>query len=570
MAVRGSKPGKPQAKRGRRNVKRPEPVQHEKRESILPDIPEVPPLYHTFDQPRPEGSYFDWNAANAAIDFIEGLTQFKGKWKGHPLSQMRWQKRIIGHAFGWKRADGLRLIRTVYVEAPRKSGKSTMASGVGLYLAFEDDEGAPEVYFAAYDKDQARICYDAAKNITEQSPELMARSAIYLSKFEIQLTDNPGGYLKPLSRENKKQFGLGPHGLIYDEVMTLEGREMWEAMTTAQGSREQPMTFAITTAGWNHLGIAREHHDLTQQIHEGTAEDPTFLGVVYGVDIDADWLDEENWRKAQPSLGATVSIDFYREKAKSAQNKPTEQNAFRTLLLSQWVGQAERFYEMEAYDQCLDEPDEPAGRAAFGGLDLSATQDLTGFVVVAAREGSPTVLDVYVRAWLPAENIRDRERRDKVPYSVWAEQGFLELTPGNVIDYEFVKAGILEDAARFDLKDVEYDRWNSSQVVKDLENEGIKMVEVGQGFASMSAPMKQSQRLMLQKRYAFGENPLLRWCVSNVAAGVDAAGNVKPDKSRSAHRIDPVSALIMCTDGWMRRGQKRESIYARRRAAAAA
>ena len=532
-----------------------------------PEIPLVEPLYHTFDQPKPEGSWFDAKAAQAPIAFIETLTQYQGRWKGTPLYLFEWQQRIIREAFGWKTADGNRLYRIVYVEAPRKSGKSTLASGIGLYLAFDDDEGGAQVYFAAYDRDQAKICYDTAQLLRDSSDELSGRSSVYLSKNEIRVKDNPGAFLKPMARDSAKQFGLNIHGLIYDELMTQKSREMWDALLTAQGSREQPLTFAITTAGFDQLSICFEQHELTRQIHEGTAEDPTFLGVVFGAEIDADWTDEEIWKRSQPSMGGSVKIDYYREKAIRAKNQPTEQNAFRTLLLSQWVGQAERFIEMDAWDQCSDEPDEPIGQPAFGGLDLSATQDLTAFVVVSAREGE--ILNVYCRAWLPEEGIRDRERRDRVPYRVWAEQGFLELTPGRTIDYDFVKAGILEDAERFDLKDIEYDRWNSSHLVQQLTDERIKMIEVGQGFASMSAPMKMMQRKLIQKRYAHGGNPLLRWCASNVAAAVDAAGNVKPDKSRSAHRIDPIAGLIMATDGWMRRGQKTESVYARRQAAAA-
>jgi phage terminase large subunit-like protein len=565
--TRGAKPSNPRSDKGKRRRK-PEPARHAHRESDKLEVPAIKPLYATFGQ-QTEDAKLDPVVGQRAVDFIQGLRQFKGRWAGKTLDLFPWQQDIIRHVFGMLRPDGTRLIRTVYVEAPRKSGKSTLASGIGLYLAFEDGESAPEIYFAAVDRDQARICYDAAKYLVEQSPELSARSETYLSTIEIQLLDNLGGLLKPLSREKKKLFGLNTHGLIYDEIMTLETRDMWDALLTSQGAREQPLVFAITTAGWNQTSIAFELHEKTRQIAEGNGEDPSFLGVVYGAPIDADWQDEEVWKQAQPSLGGTVKLDYYREKARSAKMIPTEQNAFRTLFLSQWVGQAERFYEMAAYDQCATETDDPLERAAFGGLDLSATQDLTAFCVVAPREGTPTVLDVYLRAWLPAEGIIERERRDRVPYRLWAEQGFLELTPGNVIDYDFVKAGVLEDAGRFNLKDVEYDRWNSSQVVKQLADEGVKMLEVGQGFASMSPPMKQSQRLMLQSRYAFGENPLLRWCVSNVAAAQDAAGNVKPDKARSAHRIDPVSALIMSTDGWMRRGQKLESIYARRRLATA-
>jgi phage terminase large subunit-like protein len=543
-------------------------------EPITIRVPHREPLYATYGQSTGDAEYVE-AFAEAPIEWIEkNLWQYKGRWKGRPVRLFEWEKQILRHAFGWINPDGTRLTREVYVETPRKAGKSTLAAGVGLYLAHADGEGAPEVYFAAYDKDQARICYDMARYMTELSPDLAAVSDVYVSRHEIVLRENPGGTVRPLSRDMAKQFGLSTHGLIYDELMTQKSREMWDALTTSQGSREQPLRFAITTAGWDQLSICFEQHELTRQIAEGTTEDESFLGVIYGLEMDADWSDEENWLRANPSLGdpadgATVSIDYYRQKHREATNQPTAQNAFRTLFLSQWVGQAERFFEMGAWDACdAVDVDPPANQQAFGGLDLSATQDLTAFAVVNERSG---LLEARLWAWLPEEGIRDREKRDRAPYRVWARDGWLTLTPGNTIDYDFVRAGIERAAELYDLQDVQYDRWNASHLVQDLEKDGIvKMVTVGQGFASMSSPMKATQKRLLEGGFAFGGNPLLRWCASNVAAAVDPAGNVKPDKSRSAHRIDPVVALIMAVDGWERRGRKRESIYARRRAAAAA
>ena len=562
--ARGLKAGDTQTHRGRRNQNRPQPTNRwAPREGDKPTVARIEPLFATYKQPKPDDAAFDEAAADHAVEWIQHLRQFQGRWKGARLWLMDWQKEIIRELFGWK-LDGLRLYRSAYIEAPRKSGKSTMAAAIGLYLALGEDEPSPEVYFAAYDRDQAKVCYDMARYIVEQDDELLDATAIYLSRNEIQLLQNPGGKLKPLSRENLKQFGLNVHGLIYDEVMTLKSREMWDALLTAQGSREQPLCFAISTAGWERTSLCYEQHEVVRQISEGTTFDPTFLGVVYGAPEDADWTEEEVWKAANPSLGESASVAFYREKCQSAKNKPTEQNAFRTLLLSQWVGQAERFLEMTAWDGCMDAPDLVPGSPAFGGLDLSATQDLTAFTVVVPRD---LTLEVRCWAFLPAEGIRDREKRDRVPYRVWADQGHLILTPGETIDYDYVRAAITEAAELFDLIDVEYDRWNSSQLVQDLEKEGVvAMIATGQGFASMSAPMKELQKGILERRYAFGANPLLRWCASNVSAAVDAAGNVKPDKSRSAHRIDPITALIMATDGWMRRGRTppRESIYSKR------
>ena len=518
---------------------RPKSVQRVPRKrGRRPKLAEAEPLFATYEAPKPPGAHFDGKAAGHAVGWIEGnLRHFKGRWAGMPFYLMAWQTRLIRELFGWKRQNGTRLYRSAYVEAPRKSGKSSLASAIALYLAYGDGEAAPEVAFAAYDRDQASICYSSARHMLEQAPELHAATAIYNSRKEMQLRDNPGGWLRALSRESAAQYGLSLHGLIFDELMTQKTPEMWDALTTSQASREQPLIFAISTAGWDQESVCFRQHELARQMAEGTIEAPGFLGVVYGAPVDADWTDEAVWRAANPSLGETAGLDFYREACARAEAMPTEQNVFRTLQLSQWVGQAERFIDMRAWDACDPEPTKTG--AAFGGLDLSATQDLTAFTVLV--EGQ----DVYCWAFLPEEGIEERERRDRVPYRVWAEQGSLTLTPGPVIDYGYVKRAVHEAAKRFDLHYVAYDRWNSSQIVKELEDEGIKMVEMGQGFASLSAPTKELQRLVVEGKLRHGGDPLLRWCASNVAAKVDAAGNVKPDKERSAHRIDPVVALVM-------------------------
>jgi phage terminase large subunit-like protein len=356
---------------------------------------------------------------------------------------------------------------------------------------------------------------------------------------------------------------LNLHGLIFDELMTQKTPDMWDALTTSGASREQPLIFAISTAGWDQESVCFRQRELARQVAEGTIEAPGFLGVVYGAEMDADWTSEDVWRAANPSLGETASIDFYRGQCARAQAMPTEQNGFRTLLLSQWVGQAERFIDMQCWDRCSAVPDKT--EAAFGGLDLSATQDLTAFAVLAGGT------DAYVWAFLPAEGIVDRERRDRVPYRQWAEQGSLTLTPGPVVDYSYVKRAVMDAAEAFALRHVAYDRWNSSQLVQELADEGIEMFELGQGFASMSAPVKEMLRLIVEGKLRHGADPLLRWCASNVAARMDPAGNVKLDKDRSAHRIDPIQALAMAVDGWQRRGHEaeRRSIYQDRFARAA-
>lgn len=555
------KAGTTQRDAGKAKPRKRKPAPKPKKRARRPRLAEIEPLYSTYDQPKPKGAYYDKKAAERAVKFIENLRHFKGKWAGQRFLLMKWQLRLVRELFGWMRKDGTRLYRSAYVEAPRKTGKTSLASAIALYLAHGDGEAAPEIYFAAYDKDQARICYETARHMTEQSPELQEVTLVYTGRREMVLANNPGGFLRPLSRESAKQYGLNLHGLIFDELMTQKTRELWNALTTSQGSREQPLTFAISTAGWEEVSVCFEQHELVRQIQEGVVSDDTFLGVVYGAAKDADWTDEAVWKAANPSLGETVGVEFYRQRYTKAKNQPAEQNVFRTLLLSQWVGQAERYFDMNAWNRCDGEPDD--GGLAFGGLDLASTTDLAAFVVLNNDES------VHLWAYLPEEGIRDRERRDRAPYRMWADQGHMTLTPGPTIDYAFIKADIREAAERFDLKDVSYDPWNATQLVGELEEEGLVMVKLRQGFASLSAPTKELQRRVMEKRLRHGGNPVLAWCASNTGTTTDPAGNVKPDRTRSSGRIDPVVALIGAIDGHSRRGRAKESVYSRRRMAVA-
>ena len=529
----------------------------------------IPPLLHTFDQPKPKGAYFDKAAGDRAVRWIERhCRQHKGRWAGQPLYLLAWQSYLLRQLFGWKNADGTRLYRECYLEVPRKNGKSTLASAVGLYLAHGDDENGPEIVFAAQDKDQARVCYDAAKLMVEASPMLFDATLIYAATKTMELPENAGGWLKAISSDAAKQFGLNLHGLIFDELMTQSTRTLWNALTTAQGAREQPLTLALTTAGWDTHTVCFEQRRRTEEVMAGNAVDPTFLGVVYGAPEDADWTDPKVWAAANPSLGVTVQPDFLEARCQQAMNTPTEQNAFRTLFLSQWVGQERRFIDMKVYDRNDAKPAPPAKVPAFGGLDLSSTTDLSAFVIAAGRD---EFVDFHYQLWLPEAGIAERERLDRVPYMAWAEQGFLNLIPGATIDQGYIRRAVSDAAEVWDLIDVGFDPWNASQLVVDLEREGIDLVKLRQGFATLSAPTKELLRLLLDVRCRHGGHPVARWSANNVAARTDANGNVAPDKSASRFRIDPTVGSIFALDGFMRRGRevKPKSVYETRSLAVA-
>lgn len=539
-------------------------------------VPEVAPGFSTYGiwtgnfeedlltPPRgaPDGSYYDPETAQAAVDFIQRLFHFEGRWAGNNFRLTWWQERLIRYVWGWNDKDGLRLIRQVYLEIPRKNGKSMFAAAIALLLAYADGEAAPQVFFAASDKEQASISYNMARVLIEQDEELAASTIIY-NGAKRMLIPATHGELKALSGKTPKLYGLNLHGLVFDELMVQQNRVLWDALTTAQGAREQPLIFAITTAGWNRNSIAYEQREYTRQISEGTLTDHTFLGVVYTVPEDADWTLPETWKAASPSLGETISLDYYEKKCQEAIGQPSAQNSFRTLMLCQWVGQANRVIPMVDWDESTSVDLPPLrGLRCHGGLDLSDTQDLSAFVLDfmdVPAEGFHVWLPFF---FIPEDGLAEKGRQDKVDYETWVSQGWITAIPGSVIRYEYIRETIREAAELYEIKDINFDRWGAVQLSRDLEDDGFTMVKMGQGYASMSAPTKETLRLIADHKLITGDNPVLRWMADNVAGAMDPAGNLKLSKATSGSRIDGLVAGVMALDGQMRRGgKKKKSIY---------
>jgi phage terminase large subunit-like protein len=326
----------------------------------------------------------------------------------------------------------------------------------------------------------------------------------------------------------------------------------------------QPLYFLITTAGNDTNSICYEVHQKAKDIEAGRKVDPTFYSVIYGADESEDWTDPEVWKKANPSLGYTFSIDKLAEACESARQNPSEENVFKTLRLNIWVNQAVRWMPMSKWDACAVpsfSPEDLRGRPCYGGLDLSSTTDLTALVLVFPPITGGEPYKVLPFAWIPAEAVEQRSRRDHVNYSLWAKQGFIHTTEGNVVDYDFIEAFILRLAEQYAIREIAYDRWNSQSLVTHLTDEGLTMVPFGQGFISMSAPTKELMRLTLENRLAHNGHPVLRWCMNNVVVKVDPSENIKIDKGKATERVDCAVALVMALDRTIRNEAAAQSVY---------
>lgn len=492
--------------------------------------------------------YYDEAAADKAVDFFAKFCRHvKGPMAGKPFVLDKWQEKdIVRPLFGWKRkSDNTRRYRRAYIEIPRKSGKSTLVAGLGAYLLTADGELGAEVYSAAADRDQAAIVFDVAKQMVEASPALAKRVQPFRRSMVVNAT---GSSYKVLSADAPTKHGLNASAILFDELHTQPNRELWDVLTTSTGARTQPLVIAITTAGYDKHSICWEQHDYAVKVRDGIIPDDSLLVVIYAADEKDNWRDPKVWAKANPGLGKSITLEYLQNEAKRAQEVPAYQNTFRRLHLNQWTEQNTRWIDMAVWERNEGEPysvESLEGRECYGGLDLASTTDICALPLLFPPVSEGERWKILWHFWVPEDGIEKRARNDRVPYDVWAKQGLITATPGNITDYEALRRDFTALRQRFNIKETAYDRWNATQLVTQLTDDGAVMVPFGQGFASMSAPTKELLSLLLGSQMAHGGNPVATWMASNVSTRQDAAGNIKPDKEKSTERIDGIVALIM-------------------------
>lgn len=513
---------------------------------------------------RERGLYFDRQAAEHATLFFGFLKHSKGEWAGQPFTLAPWQQFIVWSLFGWKKADGLRRYRNAFIEVPRKNGKSTLLAGIGLYLMTADGEPGAEIYSAATKRDQAKITWEEAVQMVRASPAL-SRMITHWRSSDTLVIEQTASKFVPLGADANTMDGLNIHGALIDELHAHRTSAVVDVIDTATGARRQPLLCEITTAGFDRESICYKHYTYSRQVLERTIRDDRWFAFIAELDEGDDWQDERVWAKANPNLGVSVRIEDLRAKAARAVNMPAAMNGFLRMHLDVWTQQSTRWIPPELWEQNggPDEPDdELAGRVCYGGLDLSSVADITAWVLVFPREDGR--LDVRAKFWAPESQLTSSSNRYADQYQEWSKAGYLTVTPGNAIDYAFIRAQILEDASRFQIVDLNVDRlFQGYQLAMELADEGLKVMGMGQGFLNMAAPMKTFERMLLDHRLNHGGNPVLRWMASNVAVKEDPAGNLKPDKAESQGRIDGIVALVMALDRW-ERNENGPSVYEER------
>jgi phage terminase large subunit-like protein len=496
---------------------------------------------------HPRGLVFDAEAGERVVRFIEGYCRHhKGEWNGRALLLEPWQKWLIRTLFGWRRADGTRRFRKAWIEIPRKNGKTELAAAIGLYLLIADGEAGAEVYTTATKRDQAAICHTAAREMVRASPNLARFVHVPKKEHGNLVCSRLGSKMQILASDSGTLDGLSPSGDIRDEVHQWKDPRLAGVLDTATGARRQPMTVEITTAGvYDVEAVGWQHHEYAMHVLQGAFEDDRTFAFIAAIDEEDDPWAEDVWRKANPNLGISPKLDYIREQVEEARRLPHKQNEILRDHFNRWTQQVTRWLPIDNWNACYREDLDVAslaGRECVGGLDLSSTNDLTAFVLLFEQPDG--TIDALSRFWLPEETVEAAIKKGMRHYEQWAKEGLLRTTPGNVVDYDFIRAEVGELGKQYEIREIAFDPYNATQMSNDLQADGFLLVKTRQGFTTLSEPSKLLEVKVLSGKFRHN-SPVLRWNGLNASIDTDAAGNIKPVKDvKRANKIDGIAATV--------------------------
>jgi len=506
------------------------------------------------DMACPDSRYvFDEARAVKPISFIEQFCKHsKGEWANQPVTLELFQKAYISALFGFVDAStGIRRYKETMFLCGRKNGKSTLLSGIALYMLMADGESGCEVYSVATKKDQARVIFDEAYNMTRQSASLSKH--IKKRKTDLYFGLNMSKF-QALGKNSDTLDGLNAHLIIVDELHGIKDRGLYEVMQKSQSARRQPMLIMITTAGTVRECIFDDMYSYAVNVVEGKFTDDNFLPILYELDDREEWRTPEAWAKANPGLGIMKKIDYLQREVEKAKNSPRELSGIltkdfniRDTITSAWLS-----FDDLNNEETFDIADFK-NKYAIGGADLSITTDLTcaTLLLMDKHTGKRCVHQMY---WLPSDNFEKRVREDKVPYDIWLSQGYLRLCHGNSISYGDITVWFLEMLNDYGISPlwIYYDSYSAKYWVEEMESHGFKMVRCIQGAKSLSLPMQQMGADLQAKKINYNNHPILKWCLCNTGVVTDRNGNIVPIKNQAAtQRIDGTASLLDAYVGLM-------------------
>jgi phage terminase large subunit-like protein len=482
--------------------------------------------------------------ADNLCGFIERLPHVKGPLAGEPIQLEPWQAFILTTVFGWVKPDGKRRFRRSYIEVPRGNAKSTLSSALALYMLTADQEGGAEVYSLATTRDQARIVFGDAQTMARRSPGFRRRFSVEIGAHNMHVLAS-GSKFEALSAEGSTLDGLNIHFGCVDELHAHKTRTVYDVVETGTGKRDNSLLWVITTAGSNRAGICYEVRTFVSKLLDGVFEDDTQFGIIYGLDDGDDWTSENALIKANPNWGISVRPEILGPLQAKAMQLPSAVNNFKTKHLNEWVNADTAWMDMRAWDACADtslDIDNFIGQPCWIGLDLASKTDIAALILIFAH---PEIADAYLtfgKYYLPEDTVHGAGNSQ---YSGWMRIERLTVTPGNVIDFSWIEADLLDMASRFAIQAVAFDPFQATQLSTRMLAEGLPMIEVRPTVLNFSEPMKILEALVLQKKLVHDGDPVLTWMASNVVAHLDVKDNIYPRKERPENKIDGIVALIM-------------------------
>jgi len=515
------------------------------------------------------GLYFDRNEAKWVCDTFPKLFKHSaGELAGQPFHLTPWQAFIVSCAFGWKhKATGFRRFRRIYIEVARRNGKSTLLAAIALFMLFLDGEPAAQIYSAATKRDQAKIVWGEAKKMVRANRELSKHIETYRDSIVYPGTDS---IFVPLASDSKSLDGLNIHGAVVDELHAHDTREVWDVLDTATGSRQQPMIWAITTAGFNQNGICYEIRQMVIDILNGTNDNDSWFGFIAGLDPDDLYSDQSKWEKANPNLPyiSTLPPDL-QEKAKRAATSAGEMNNFLVKHMCRWTTSAQSWLRIGDWDKCKAQKtftyEEMKGRPAFVGLDLSEKLDLTAVSICFPPVEDGEHWRYLWRFFLPRDTVERYVADGETYWRDWENSKQLTVTPGGITDENEIRRVILQIKEDFDLRMVGHDPRKATRLVGELLDHGIEMVEINQHFSGMSEATKTFEAQLRTGLLEHNGESLMRWQATNVALQMDYDGNmrpIRPQKNSNKRKVDGVVAAVLACAVAIRMPIASEAIYA--------
>ena len=493
---------------------------------------------------------FSEEAAERFFKFCTYLKHYKGEYSGKSFKLEPWQEFVFGSIYGWLNESKNWRFHYVYLEVPRKNGKTTMAAaGAAFDCAMVEQTGA-EVYCVATKEDQAKLLYNDCLAYINQSEDLQEMFEVLQGRSTLYARDTSRtSFIKPLGADSKRHDGLNPVSVYADELHAWPKRELWDVMEDAFGARNQYHMIAITTAGHDKNGICFEERKHLVEILEGNIQSEDKFGMIYTVDKDRqdDWSKEEIWNIANPNLGHGKQAAYMQSQCSKVSQMPSKLNTFLNKQLNIWTDVAQAWLRSEDWmSNCspLKESD-LIGKVCYAGIDLARVNDLSAVAYYFPKQEGLKNSHTFVDFFLPEENIDKKAITDRVPYRLWQREGHLTLTAGKTTDWDFIRHSVLKRNGQFAIQGVGYDRHFAGELVSSLEKEKVKMKPFGMGYLSMATPTSELERLCVASQLTHNNNPILNWCANNVVVSQDPAGNLKPDKLKSEHKIDGIVALII-------------------------